>query len=168
MRSPALLALLALAACSEGEAPQPKATATAAALEPGQWEVTSEVTKLTSQDKGTPRINTPAGTKAMHTVCLEAADVKKPKPELFAGTAGECTYDNFYMSGGSFNVQTRCNQPGLSGSVASTAAGDFEGTSFKGTLDTTTYLTTDGDVRITANLSGRRTGATCSAAPAKG
>ena len=165
MRSLAFFSLLALCACSDGGGEAPKAKSEpATALQPGQWEVTSEVTRFAQNDKGAPKINTPAGTKATHSVCVDAADAKKPKPELFAGTEAQCKYNEFYMSRGALNAQLACTRPGLSGDVMMTAAGDFEATTFNTTLDTSTSLSTDGDVTIASKLTGRRTGE-CTAAP---
>ena len=152
--------LLMAAACSGGgdetaKADQPKK---AALIEAGQWETTTEVVKLVQKDKGTPKINTPAGTKTVASVCIGADEVAKPNPMLFAGTDSECTYGNFYMSGGTVNASLSCTRKGLDGKIMMTAYGDYEAQAFTTELDTATYFPADGDVNILAKVTGRRTG----------
>ena len=163
MRSLALIALLAATACSGGsEAPkQEQEQAVAEKLDAGQWELTTEVTKFDKSDQGTPKIDTPVGTKATSSHCIAEADAKKPQPGLFGGEKDECTYGDFYMSAGRLSATVNCKRPGLSGNVATRADVDFTATTMDGTLSTTTYLTTDGDVQITNKLTGRRVAAAC-------
>ncbi len=158
MRKTAMIGLVVACACT-GEAEQPKAAAPkATALQAGQWETTAEVTRLTQQDKGAPRINTPAGTKTTESICIAPAEAKKPNPKLFAGEKNECSYGNFYMSGGTLNATLQCTRPGLEGQLLVTVYGDYEADSFETTLDLSTHLATDGDVNLTSKVTGRRTG----------
>ncbi len=171
MRVFALVPLLLVAACSGGsEAPKQEETeAVATQLDAGQWELATEVTQFSKSDQGTPKIDAPVGTKETRTVCIAAADVKKPQPAIFGGEKDECTYGNdFYLSSGRLSATVNCDRPGLSGNVATRADVDFKAKSFEGTLSTTTYLTTDGDVRITRKITGRHTGQCQPEAPAKG
>ena len=161
MRSLALIPLLLAVACSGGsEAPKQEEQAAAAEkLDSGPWELATEVTQFAKSDQGTPKIDTPVGTKATTTHCIAEAESTKPQPGLFGGEKDECTYGNdFYMSAGRLSATVNCNRPGLSGNVATRADVDFTATTMEGTLSTTTYLTTDGDVRITSKLTGRRVG----------
>lgn len=170
MRALAFVPLLLAAACSgEAEAPKQQEPAAASQLDAGQWELTSEVTQFAKADAGAPKIDTPVGTKETRNICITEADAKKPQPGMFGGGKDECTYGDFYMSGGRLSASVNCNRPGLSGNVATRADVDFKAASLEGTLNTTTYLNTDGDVRITRKLTGRRSGA-CEAggAPATG
>jgi hypothetical protein len=116
------------------------------------------VTRLTQQDKGMPRINTPAGTKTVESICIAEAEAKKPNPKLFAGEKNECSYGNFYMSGGTLNATLQCTRPGLDGQLLVTVYGDYQAESFETTLDLSTHLATDGDVNLTSKVTGRRTG----------
>ena len=168
MRSWMLLPLLALAACSEGE-PAPKAEAEAPAdktMLAGQWETSSEVTRLTQHDSGAPEIDTPAGTTASFTSCLTEADRKKPAATLFAGAEAQCQYDNFYMSRGRMNATMKCRLPGVEGEVVASVEGSHDADSFEGTMTTSTQLAGTGDVTVDAKLTGRRIG-DCPAAPAE-
>ena len=164
MRYQTLIPILLVGACS-GEAEQPKAAAPkASAMQAGQWETTAQVTRLTQKDQGIPKIDTPAGTRSTDSVCIGEGEVKKPPPALFAGSEGECAYDNFYMSGGTLNVTMRCTRPDLSGEVLVSAYGDYSADSFTATIETSTHLATDGDVAIAAKMTGRHAGP-CTAAP---
>ena len=164
MRYKMLIPILLVGACS-GDAEQPKAAAPkASAMQAGQWETTTEVTRLTQKDQGTPKIDTPAGTKSTDRVCIGESEVKKPPPALFAGSASDCAYDNFYMSGGTLNVTMRCTRPGLSGEILVSAYGDYSADTFAATIETNTHLSTDGDVAIVAKMTGRHVGP-CTADP---
>jgi hypothetical protein len=159
MRAFALVPFLLAAACSGGsEAPKQEEAAAATQLDAGQWELTTEVTQFAKADQGTPKIDAAVGTKETRAVCIEAADAKKPQPIVFGAEKDECTYGDFYMSSGRLSATVNCNRPGLSGNVATRADVDFKAKTLEGTLSTTTYLTTDGDVRITRKLTGRHTG----------
>jgi hypothetical protein len=169
MRALALVPLLLAAACSGGsEAPKQEEQPAATQLDAGQWELTTEVTQFAKADQGTPKIQAAVGDKETRAVCIEAADAKKPQPAIFGGEKDECTYGNdFYMSSGRLSATVDCKRPGLSGNVATRADVDFQAKSLEGTLSTTTYLTTDGDVRITRKLTGRHTGQCTPEAAAK-
>jgi hypothetical protein len=169
MRFIALVPLLVLAACSEGAAPtkQDAEAPPAEQLSAGQWEMTTEVTRLTPRDKGAPAIKTPEGSRSTTSSCVAEADVKKPQPALFAPEGSECSYRDIYMSGGRLNATLACSRAGLGGTIATNVNGSFTATTFEGDATSETSLSGDGDVRIDAKLTGRRTG-DCTAAPAKG
>ena len=155
----ALLPVLVVAACSEGDAGASKEAAAPAdkTMRAGQWETTTEVTRLTKLDEGAPAIDTPAGTKASFTSCIAEADRKKPAPDLFAGEKAECEYKDFYMARGRMNATMSCQLPGV-GEVLSSVEGSNDPASFEGTISSTSRLAGSGDVRIDAKISGRRIG----------
>lgn len=161
MRALLLLTLTALAACSEGaEQPKQKAAPAAQQLDAGQWEVTTEVTNVKEADAGPPAIRAKAGDKTTDTACIAEGQGKQPPPALFMGArGGTCDYRNNYMSNGRMNASIACKRPGLSGDILTSLDGKYTADSFEGTLDTTTYLSTSGDVAIQSKVSGRRTGA---------
>lgn len=165
MRSLALAALFALAACSEAgreEAPKGEAEAeapAAARIDAGQWEVTTEVVRLVGKDKGAPAFKTPPGTKSSISKCVSEADAAKPPAELFAGAADKCEYRDFYMRNGRVNAAFSCRRPGLEGEIMTRVNGSFTATTLEGTTDIDTYLVTDGDVEVAAKIAGRRVGA---------
>jgi hypothetical protein len=167
MRLFILTPLLVLAACSEGEQPAKKGEEAAKLLTAGQWEMTSEVTKVTQRDQGKPALPATEGGKTTTSSCLAEADVKKPQPAFFVGEGMECTSRDLYMSRGRANVTLACKKAGLPGDIATIVNGTYTADSFEGTMTTETSLLGDGDMKIDAKLTGRRTGE-CSAAPAEG
>lgn len=168
MRLFILTPFLVLAACSEGEQPAKKeADAAPKQLAAGQWEMISEVTKVTQRDKGSPAFKESEGTKKTVSSCLAEADLKKPQPAFFIGEEMDCTTRDAYMSRGRANVTLACKKAGLPGDIATVVNGTYTADTFEGTATTETSLLGEGDVKIEATLAGRRTGE-CSAAPADG
>lgn len=160
MRWIACMTVMILAACG-GAAEQNKAATKAATLATGQWELTAEVTAFNKADQGTPQINTPVGTRTTETVCVGEG---RPPEALFAGAGYRCSYDGFYVRNGRLNVTMICRREGLSGSIPTTADGEFEADSLEYRRDMRTALSGDGDVQITQQVTGRRTG-DCTPAP---
>ena len=169
MRVVILMGLLALAACGESESGsggnKAASASRAAAIEPGQWELASEVTGFDRADEGAPRIDTPVGTRAVESVCVGAGG--RLPATLFAGAGYECDYGNYYVRNGRVNVTMNCLRDGLEGSVPMTVDGSFAARSLDYRRNLRTILVTDGDVEIDARVTGRRTG-DCTPAAADG
>jgi hypothetical protein len=171
-----LIPLLLLAACGDGGAAEQAAREKAAAAEAtknlqlsaGQWETTTEVTRLTQMDKAPkPAINTPVGSKSTAMVCLDASQTKKPPAALLSGSdLYTCTTDSMYLSGGNLNASLACTRKGVSGRVGLTVNGSFTADSIEAEQSLSTSLPGEGDVDIVAKLTARRTG-DCTAEPAK-
>jgi hypothetical protein len=150
-----MVPLIALAAC--GGETQNKAKAADAALQPGQYEVSSEVTQFRKADEGQPKINTPIGTRTTRSVCL--ADATAPSPEPFADEAFVCqTTGSPYVRSGTLNLSLRCTRPDLRGDITYSVSGSFDAQSFRADRQLTTTLSGDGDVVIASRIQGRRTG----------
>ena len=158
MRSLALTVGLTLAACSGGASQNAAAPAEEAKLQPGQWEMTTQMTSTSPAQEKMPA-------EAMKPVtvssCITADQVEKPQPTLFTASTGSCKYDTFYMANGILNFTMKCEQPGSS--VASTVAGSFTATTMDAEVNMVTY-TADAQSNMSAKLSGRRVGE-CTAAP---
>lgn len=156
MRALALIGLLVLAGCGDSGTPPKSKAARAAALEPGQWELVSEVTGVDRADEGAPKIDTPVGTRATESVCVGAAG--RPPAALFAGAGFDCDYGNYYLRGGRVNVSLLCRRAGLAGTVPMMVEGSFEARTLTYNRNLRTILSTEGDVEIDARVTGRRTG----------
>jgi hypothetical protein len=164
VRALASILLLALASCGDGSA-ENKATV-AAALSPGQWELSAQVTRFTRADQGAPRINTPVGTRTTQSVCV-AAGGQLPTA-LFSGDDFTCSYDSYYVRNGNANATLTCQRHGLTGSIMVAADGSFGADRINLRRNVRTVLSTDGDVQIDADVTGRRTGPCTPAAPSGG
>ena len=165
--TPVIAAAIVLAACG-GEKPAPVAEA-AESLTPGLYEVTSEVTALSSTDKTTPFTKLKQGDKTALKACV-AAD-GKPAPVLFAeAEADKCEIKNSYIRNGRLSAQMSCKREGKRGEVMPAMMGSFTADSFEGEITALSYFVEDGDYRMTRKVSAKRVG-DCPAAgaePAKG
>ena len=166
MRSLIIVPLLLAAACSEGGTQENKSEEAAAAMQAGQWEISSEVTNFRSTDKATPALKAAVGDKATAPACIEAGKEDKPPAEIFAGVGYECDYKDRYVRGGRINVSLECERDALEGKIQMTFEGTYAGDSFTGTANANSFLAGDGDFAMSTKISGRRTGPTC-AAPAE-
>ena len=161
MRALALIPLLALASC--GDQPAETKAAAATVPSPGQWELTSQVTRFVKADQGTPKINTPVGTRETQSVCV-APGMQLPS-EVFSGANFTCSVSTYYVRAGRANATLNCHREGLTGDIPITVNGTFEAETMTLHRSLRTVLAGDGDVQIDADVSGRRTGA-CTPAPA--
>jgi hypothetical protein len=158
MRAALLFPLcLAMAGCSS-EPEKAPAPAIPGALAAGEWEVTTDVTRMESTDSGRPAIQAKVGDKSSDKFCLAAGDATKPPPALFVGDDDRCTYNNSYVRNGKINASLRCSREGLRGDIMKGLEGRFDGASFEATVGTTSFLVSDGDVRIESKVTGRRIG----------
>src|ERR1044072_6534632 len=123
MRFLIIVPLLLAAGCSGG-GDEEKQGDEAAAMQAGQWQVTSEVTAFRSTDKATPALKAAVGDKSTAPACVEAGKEDKPPAEIFAGVGYECEYKDRYVSGGRINVSLECEREALEGKIQMT----FEGT----------------------------------------
>ncbi len=164
MRILMMVPLCLVAACG-GEEKKAEET-TAATMQAGQWEVSSDVTSFRSTDKATPALKAAVGDKSTVSTCIEPGDVAKPKPELFAGEGYECKYKSDYIRNGRINASITCKRDALEGEIMMSVQGTYTGDSFEGTVDTLSYLSGEGDFAMNSKITGRRTGPTCAAEPA--
>ncbi|QDP19296.1 DUF3617 domain-containing protein [Sphingomonas xanthus] len=147
-------AALVLSGCG-GEAEAPKAEAAATALNDGLFELTSEVTALSSTDNTTPATALKVGDTQTIQACV--AD-NKPSPDLFAEGEDKCEMKNSYIRNGRFSAQLTCQRDGKRGEVMPAMMGKFTADSFEGDITAMTYFIEDGDYRITRKVSAKRVG----------
>jgi hypothetical protein len=159
--------LVTLAACGgAGSGAENKGKAKAKTLQPGQYEVTAEVTAFKAADKGTPKIDTKQGTSTTRSVCV--TDPAALPTDLFADEGFVCrNAGSMFARGGTLSASLECTRAGLTGAMGYAVSGTFSGDAFEAERQLKTRLSTDGDVEVTATLRGRRTGE-CTAAPAPG
>lgn len=153
-----LIVSLGLAAAGCSEAQEKKAEAAAAAMGPGQWEVTSQVESVEATDKGTPIFKDKAGDKVTVSVCVGPGDKGKPPVRLFTADEDQCEYQNSYIRKGRINASLRCTREGMQGDIMRGVEGKFKVDSFDAEVMMTSLLASEGDVRIVTKVNGRRTG----------
>jgi len=157
MRLMLVIPLLLAAGCGGDTDGGEKAKATRlASLEPGQYELSSEVTSFTSVDEGAPAINTPVGTRTTQSVCVGGSG--RAPTELFSGEGFECSYNNYYARNGRINTLLQCRRDGLQGDIAMSVDGTFESGQLSYNRNVRTILVSDGDVLVNHRVTGRRTG----------
>ena len=161
--APVMGAAMLLAACG-GEKPAPAQEETADALKAGLYEVTSEVTALSSTDNTTPFTKLKVGDKTTVKACVSADG--KPAPELFAEAEGDkCEIKNSYIRHGRLSAQMSCAREGKRGEVMPAMMGSFKADSFEGEITSLSYFVEDGDYRMSRKVSAKRVG-DCAAAGA--
>ena len=163
MRCLIIVPLCLAAACSGGGGEEKKAEETAATMQAGQWEVSSEVTGFRSTDKATPALKAAIGDKATAPACIEGGKEDKPPPEMFAGVGYECDYKDRYLRGGRINISLECEREALEGKIQMTVEGTYTGDTFTSTANANSFLSGEGDFAMSTKVSGRRTGPTCAA-----
>jgi hypothetical protein len=155
MRALALIPIVFAAGCGEAPA-ENKAEAVAAALAPGQWELSTEVTGFRNSGHGNPPINTPVGTRATQSLCVAAGP--QLQSAFFAGDGYRCSYGTYYARNGRVNLTMGCSREGFDGGVTITAEGSFQANSVEFRRHLAARLAGGGDLAIDARVTGRRTG----------
>lgn len=163
MRALLIAPVILFSACSSPEeAPEPEA---ATQIDAGEWEIVTEVTRLTATDKGRPAIDMPVGTRVTGAACVGDSERSKPPPAMFAGPKDKCEYKNFYMARGRLNASLSCTRPGLEGTLMLSVEGNYGAADLQATATLESYLVGSGDVKMASKITGKRTGA-CAATPA--
>lgn len=151
----------ALGGCGE-EAPAPLKTEVAANLAPGEYEVSSEVTKLASADQSIPATALKVGDKNVTRACV--APDGSPDQAMFVDAGDSCMSDSTYVRSGRLSIQYQCSRPGK-GKVFPAADGNFTADGFEAVVTVSTTFAGDGDYSLTRRLTAKRVGA-CPAAGA--
>jgi hypothetical protein len=147
-------AVLALGGC--GEADKPKAKEKAAALAPGEYEVTIKVDSLKSTDKTSPATKAKAGAAGEPVRTCVPTDGKLDG-KLFGEASDSCTQQSAYMSRGRMSFQFQCNRPG-NGGLSQLVDGEFKAESFEAKVTTSTFFTGSGDYEMARTFTGKRVG----------
>ena len=134
------------------------APATAAAMQAGMWEITTNVTRIGAPGMPAGAAVPMPGPTTVRT-CLTPEQAGQPGAGIFTG-AGEgqgCTYESNNISGGQVQAVVQCSQGGQT--MRSTITGRFEATSF----DVNQQVNASG-VEMESRTVGRRVGE-CEGAP---
>ena len=168
-RSIAAVAALLLVSCGGGtDANQQKAeggnaatpaasgAGAAVAMQPGQWEITTEVLEMEvpNMPKG---VNGPTPPPTVVRTCLTPQQASAPSGGFLTGSGetGGCTTENMSTSGGRIRGTVQCNQPGTT--MRSTMDGQFSPTGFE--VNQRVETSSQGmNVTMRSRTSGRRVG----------
>lgn len=158
MKAFALVAAAALlAGCSEDEPAETGSEQVPAALNPGEYEVTTSVESLRSTDRTEPATKAKADGKAYtHRACIASDGTVEPM--MFGEAGDECRIDNAYARNGRLTLSLSCSRPDAPGTVAQSVSGTFAADGFETTVRTATYLTGAGDYAMVRKMTGKRVG----------
>jgi hypothetical protein len=171
-------AVLALAACGSSDksggngsaaAPGGGGSASGISLQPGEWEMKTEVVKV--EVEGLPP-GVAEGMKAQaggtSRTCMTPEEAKGPKGDMFAGTKANCKSEGFSWSGGRIQGKTTCTGAGGAGKTVMEMDGRYSPQSIDMTMKSETDLGAAGKpMKMEMHVSGRRVGE-CSAATKEG
>lgn len=146
-----------LAGCGQESAVNNGSEQVPAAINPGEYEVTTVVETLRSTDQTTPATKAKADGKAVtHRACI--ASDGTVEPAMFSEAGDECRIDSVYARNGRLTLALSCSRPGAPGLVAQSVAGTFSADGFEATVETATYLTGAGDYAMRRKMVGKRVG----------
>ncbi|HET9460185.1 MAG TPA: DUF3617 family protein [Sphingomicrobium sp.] len=146
-----------LAGCGQESAVNNGSEQVPAAINPGEYEVTTVVESLRSTDQTTPATKAKADGKAVtHRACI--ASDGTVEPAMFSEAGDECRIDSVYARNGRLTLALSCSRPGAPGLVAQSVAGTFSADGFEATVETATYLTGAGDYAMRRKMVGKRVG----------
>jgi hypothetical protein len=146
-----------LASCSDDSA-APASNSTeqvAAALQPGEYEITAKVDELRSTDKTTPATKSKVGADpVVSRTCVGPEN--KVEPAAFVEAGEVCTPSETYMKNGRMNLQYKCNRKG--DQLTQLVDGDFKTDSFTAQVRTATYFSGSGDYELVRSFTAKRVG----------
>jgi hypothetical protein len=161
VRKLALMLLVGVAGCSGG-AEKTEAPAAKIELQPGQWEMTTQITELTIN--GASQASNASQPVTIKN-CVTPEQVKQPDPKMFGdGKNSSCKYDNFYMSDGRINAGISCKGPDGSSTINSTINGQFTPTTMAIDMEMLSNMG-GANMRMKAKLDAKRIGE-CATPPA--
>ena len=161
----AAAAVLALAGCGEEKAAAPAVAETPKTLAAGEYEMTSEVTKLASADKSTPATKMKMGDKTTSKGCV--GDDGVPDMALFVESGDKCTATSSYVRSGRLSIQYQCNRPGH-GSLYANVDGNITADGFEAVVNSSTSFSGTGDYNLSRHLTAKRVGNCPAPSEAKG
>lgn len=148
---------LALAGCGQEQPTANGSEQVPAALNPGEYEVTTLVESLRSTDQTTPGTKAKADGKAVtHRACV--ASDGSVEPAMFSEAGDECRIENAYARNGRLTLTLNCTRPGAPGLIAQSVSGTFSADGFETDVETATYFTGAGDYAMRRKMSGKKVG----------
>ena len=169
------VAALALAACGSsdksggnGSAPAASGGGSGVSLQPGEWEMKTEVVNVTAE--GLPpgiAEGMKKSASATTKTCMTPEEAKGPKGDLFSGDkSGNCKSEGFSWAGGRIKGKTTCTGQGGAGKTVMTMDGTYSAQNIDMTMKSETDLAGKA-MNMEMRVSGHRIGE-CTAATKEG
>ncbi|HYE26634.1 MAG TPA: DUF3617 domain-containing protein [Allosphingosinicella sp.] len=160
-------AALALAACgssdkgggNEGAAGGGGGSAAGVSLQPGEWEMKTEVVNVTAEGLPPGMAEGMKQSAAATTrTCMTPEEAKGPKGDLFTGDkSGSCKSEAFSWSGGKISGKTTCSDSAGTGQTVMTMDGQYSPQSIDMTIKSETSVA-GREVAMEMRMSGKRVG----------
>ena len=148
---------LALVACGGEKKEEAASAAVPAKLAAGLYEVSAEVTQLSSTDNTTPATKLKQGETHVVKACVTADG--QPEPTLLSEEEGDkCEIKNSYIRNGRMSAQMSCTREDQPGYVMPAMVGSYSAEGFEGEINTLTYFVAEGDYRLTRKVTAKRLG----------
>ncbi len=165
MRTRALLPMLIalLAGCGGEPRGEMSANDVAAELEtltidPGLWQVASEVTAVSAPNLPIAARDDMIGPRGRGQACLTPEEAARPSARFLAGRGGDrCVYADFAMDGGRMTGTMRCTEPD-GGETLARMTGDYRQESYRLDMVIETPGPDGATMRIETRTTGRRIG----------
>ncbi len=160
-------ALLALAACGQGEEKGRKQSAQEVAkemaalkMEPGQWQVTNEILSATAPGLPEAAVKQMVGQKTTVSNCVTPEQAAKPSANFLAAQKNSnCSYRNFSMEDGRMTGTMTCSGGQVPGEMEMKMAGEYSARSYDMNTDMDAKGMPGGmTMTIKARTSGRKVG----------
>jgi len=161
MRKVVVLLLVGVAGCSGG-AEKTETPVAAIELQPGEWEMTVQISDMKLNGASQPEMK--AGKSTTFKNCITPDQIKKPDAGLFAN-APNCSYNNFYQSDGRINASISCKDAKGSNLTNSMIDGKYTATTMTIETQMQSSVPNGGKIEMAAKMDGKRIGE-CPAAPA--
>ena len=128
-------------------------------IEPGQWEVTNEITEATSPGVPAQMLQQMVGQKTTIANCVTPEQVEKPDASfLTAQKNNDCKYEDFSMTGGRMTGRIICSGGQMPGQMVMTMDGRYESASYDMTADMTMTGGPGGEMKMKTRTTGKRVG----------
>jgi hypothetical protein len=125
-------------------------------FQPGQWEVTTQVTRMNIPNLP-PGASPPAPPPTTVRHCMTAAEASRPNANFLTGSgeSGGCSTSEFSMTGGRLHGTIQCSQQGTT--MHTTIDGQFSATSYE--INQRAQVSAAGmQTEVESRTTGRRVG----------
>lgn len=162
-RVPLLSGFALLAGCGDRNDGNMSANEVAAELSamtiaPGEWEVASEVVRVSAPNLPIQARDRMIGPRARLRSCITPEQAARPEARFLAGQNGRgCSYADFAMQGGRMTGTMRCPEPG-GGATIARMTGDYRRDGYALVMTIETPMPDGATMRIETRTLGRRMG----------